>query len=84
MNALAKWFEENGSARRKELFLKIRERFPNFSQTSLSQYSKGKRIPDREVAEIIAAFCGLDLRQIPFRYIHKPDDSQDLRDADYP
>lgn len=73
MNALSKWFNENGSEGRKALFEKIRERFPRFSQTSLSQYRTGKRVPEREIAEIIASFIGVPLEAIPYRYVHIPE-----------
>ncbi len=72
MNVLARWIETNGTQGRKALFLRIKETFPRFTQTSLSQYIKAKRIPSREIAEIISQFTGLLLEDIPYRYVNKP------------
>lgn len=72
MNALTKWFQENGSESRKALLQRIKAKYPRFTQTSLSQYSHNKRVPAREIAEMIAEFTGLALADIPHRYIHKP------------
>jgi hypothetical protein len=72
MNALAEWMEKKNSHARKALFLKIKERFPRFTQTSLSQYIKEKRIPSHEIAQIISEFTGLPLEVIAYRYVNKP------------
>ena len=72
MNALAKWIESNGSQKRKALFLRIKASFPRFTQTSLSQYKKGKRIPPYDIAVAMAEFTGLPLEEIPYRYVNKP------------
>ncbi len=72
MKALAKWITENGSEGRKALFLKIKEKFPRFTQTSLSHYINKKRIPERIMAEIIAEFIGVPLEEIPYRYVYRP------------
>ena len=74
MNPLDRWFKEHGSQARKALFLKIKETFPAFSQTSLTQYAKEKRIPEKQIAAIIAEFIGVPLEEIPYRYVHKPAD----------
>jgi hypothetical protein len=73
MNELNKWINENGTQGRQALFEKIKKQRPGFTQTGLSYYINGKRIPDREMAEIIAKFIGVPLEAIPHRYTHIPE-----------
>ncbi|MDD3493421.1 MAG: helix-turn-helix transcriptional regulator [Candidatus Thermoplasmatota archaeon] len=72
MNALAEWLQENGAAGRRQLFEALKREFPKFSQTSISQYKHGKRLPDRRKAEIIAEILGVNIDSIPHRLIHRP------------
>jgi hypothetical protein len=72
MNVLTDWLKENGVEGRKLLFEALKEEFPRFSQTSLSQYKLGKRLPDKKKAEIIAKIIGVAVESIPHRVTHWP------------
>ena len=72
MDALKNWLEKNGPAGRKRLLEALRENYPLITSTSITHYSLGKRIPDKEKAEIIARIIEVPLSSIPYRVTHIP------------
>jgi hypothetical protein len=69
---LKQWIEQSGTEGRRRLFEAIKFKFPGFSQVSLTNYIHGQRIPELEVAEIIAQVTGIPIFLLPFRFVNKP------------
>ena len=76
MDSLKKWYGDHGVVGRRVLYGAIKDRFPGFTQTALSNYFNGKRVPDLEVATIISETTGIPLYKLSFRYTHKPGNGQ--------
>lgn len=76
MDSLKKWYGDHGVVGRRILYGAIKGRFPGFTQTALSNYFNGKRIPDLKVATIISETTGIPLHKLSFRYTHKPGNGQ--------
>jgi hypothetical protein len=75
VKTLREWIEREGTAGRRRLFESVKAEVPTFSQTSLTNYIQGKRIPDFEIAQIISRFTGIPLFLLSFRFLHKSRDS---------
>jgi hypothetical protein len=72
MQPLKEWIEQEGSEGRRRLFEAIKLKYPKFTQVSLTNYIHGQRIPEFEVAQIIAQVTGIPLFRLAFRYTNKP------------
>lgn len=60
MITLMRWLEKNGSQGRKALYEKIKEHYPRFTQTSLSQYLRGRDLtPSLELESLPILECHL-------------------------
>lgn len=73
MMTLSQWIEREGTAGRRRLFEAIRAKYPNFTQTSLTNYIKGQRVPDFALAQIVSEVTGIPLFLLSFRFRYKPD-----------
>lgn len=73
MMTLSQWIEREGTEGRRRLFEAIREKYPKFSQTSLTNYIKGQRVPDFAMAQIVSQVTGIPIFLLSFRLIHRPD-----------
>jgi hypothetical protein len=71
MPTLKKWIDQEGSEGRQRLFKAIKEKYPNFTQVSLTNYIHGQRMPEFELAQIIAQVTGIPIFLLPFRYMNK-------------
>jgi hypothetical protein len=74
MNSLQVWLRRANSIERAELLEAVREKFPRFSNASITQYAHGDRIPDITIAQIISGVTGIPLSEIAYRYVHIPND----------
>jgi hypothetical protein len=72
MPTLKKWIDREGSEGRQRLFKAIKVKYPNFTQVSLTNYIHGQRMPEFELAQIIAQVTGIPIFLLPFRYMNKP------------
>lgn len=73
MMTLSQWIEREGSEGRRRIFEAIKAKYPNFTQTSLTNYIKGQRVPDFAMAQIVSQVTGIPIFLLSFRFIHKPD-----------
>jgi hypothetical protein len=78
MVILNQWIEREGSEGRRRLFGAIKAKYPSFTQASLTNYIKGQRVPDFEVAQIVSQVTGIPIFLLSFRFTHKPDDQKNL------
>lgn len=69
---LKQWIDHKGTEGRRRLFEAIKDRFPGFTQVSLTNYIQGQRVPDFEVARIISRVTGIPIFLLPFRFVHRP------------
>ena len=69
---LKEWIEREGTEGRRRLYEAIKARHPGFTQVSLTNYIQGQRIPDYNIATIIAQVTKIPIFLLPFRFIHKP------------
>jgi len=69
---LKQWIEREGTGGRRRLFEAIKAEYPSFTQASLTNYIQGQRIPDYEVANIMAQITGIPVFLLSFRFINKP------------
>jgi hypothetical protein len=72
MVELREWIQREGSEGRKKLFEAIKEKYPGFTQVSLTNYIQGQRVPDYNIAMIISRVTSIPIFLLPFRFIHKP------------
>ena len=72
MVELREWIQREGVEGRKRLFTAIKEKYPGFTQVSLTNYIQGQRIPDYNIAKIISRVTNIPIFLLPFRFIHKP------------
>lgn len=72
MVELRQWIEREGSEGRKRLYEAIREKYPGFTQVSLTNYIQGQRVPEYDVARIISRVTNIPIFLLPFRFIHRP------------
>ncbi len=72
MVELREWIQREGSEGRKKLFAAIKEKYPGFTQVSLTNYIRGQRVPDYNIARIISRVTNIPIFLLPFRFIHKP------------
>ncbi len=70
MKALSEWIKAYGTEGRRKLFHAIKAEYPTFTQTSLTNYLKGQRIPEMDVALIISRETGIPLDRLSWRYVH--------------
>ena len=76
MKALKQWIDQEGTEGRRRLFEAIKAEIPRFSQVSLSNYIHGERIPDFEIAQIIAKVTSIPIFLLSFRFVHKSPGSE--------
>lgn len=69
--ALRKWIELEGTEGRRRLFEAIKAQYPSFTQTSLTNYIQGQRVPDFEVAQIISEVTRIPIFLLPFRFTNR-------------
>ncbi len=69
---LRQWIEEEGTEGRRRLFVAIKEKYPRFTQVSLTNYIQGQRVPDFDMAQIISQVTGIPIFLLSFRFVHKP------------
>jgi len=72
MDKLSQWVELEGTEGRRRLFKALRAKYPKFSQVRMTDYIKGQRIPDFEIAQIIAQVTGIPIFLLTFRFVHRP------------
>jgi hypothetical protein len=72
MQALKEWIQREGSRGRRRLFEAIKACHPGFTQVSLTNYIKGQRIPDYQIANIISQVTSIPIFLLSFRFVHKP------------
>ena len=81
-NLLKAWCNKKGRGSWTQLYNAIRAEHPTFTQSLLTEYISARRLPQYEVAKIIARETGIPLTQLGFKYIHVPGSpgelSQDL------
>ena len=76
---LKQWIDLEGTAGRRRLFEAIKAEYPSFTQASLTNYIRGQRTPDFEVAQIISKVTTIPVFLLSFRFINKPgSDNQKL------
>ena len=68
---LKKWIALEGTEGRRRLFEAIKNDYPSFTQTSLTNYIQGQRTPDFEVAQIISKVTQIPIFLLSFRFINK-------------
>ncbi|MFA4902742.1 MAG: hypothetical protein WC600_08355 [Desulfobaccales bacterium] len=73
MVELREWIQREGSEGRKKLFAAIKDKYPGFTQVSLTNYIQGQRIPDYNIAKIISRVTNIPVFLLPFRFIHRPE-----------
>jgi hypothetical protein len=81
MKILREWIEQEGTSGRRRLYNAIKSKFPRFSQVSLTNYLHGQRIPDYEIAAIISQVTGIPIFLLPFRFTHRPENTESLPEA---
>ncbi len=69
---LKQWIEQEGTMGRRRLFEAIKERYPKFTQVSLTNYIQGQRIPHFEIAQIISQVTSIPIFLLSFRFVNKP------------
>jgi len=69
---LQKWIEREGTEGRRRLYEAIKAEYPSFTQASLTNYIRGQRIPEFEVANIMSKVTGIPIFLFSFRFINKP------------
>jgi hypothetical protein len=69
--ALQKWIEQEGKEGRRRLYEAIKAEHPSFTQASLTNYIRGQRIPDFEMAQIISKVTTIPIFLLSFRFINK-------------
>jgi len=72
MVKLREWIKREGVIGRKKLFAAIKEKYPGFTQVSLTNYIQGQRIPSYDIAKIISRVTNIPIFFLSFRFIHKP------------
>ena len=75
MKALKQWIDREGTGGRRRLFEAIKTEIPTFTQVSLTNYIHGVRIPDFEIAQIIAKVTSIPIFLLSFRFVHKSPES---------
>jgi hypothetical protein len=63
----AHWEALKGNEGRRRLFEAIKERYPKFTQVSLTNYIRGQRIPELQIAQIISEVTGIPIFLLNFR-----------------
>jgi hypothetical protein len=63
----ALWEALKGNEGRRRLFEAIKERYPKFTQVSLTNYIRGQRIPELQIAQIISEVTGIPIFLLHFR-----------------
>ncbi len=76
---LKQWIEREGTGGRRRLFEAIKAEYPSFTQASLTNYIRGQRIPDFEVAQIIAKVTAIPVFLLSFRFINNPGGKRDIQ-----
>lgn len=76
MKVLREWIDQEGPEGRRRLFEAIKAKYPGFSQVSLTNYLQGQRVPDFDIANIIAQVTGIPIFLLPFRFIHRPGNTE--------
>jgi hypothetical protein len=76
MKVLKEWIDQEGSEGRRRLFEAIKAKHPGFTQVSLTNYLQGQRVPDYDIANIIAQVTGIPIFLLSFRFVHRPGDTQ--------
>jgi hypothetical protein len=71
VKALKQWIDREGTEGRRRLFEAIKAEIPTFSQVSLTNYIQEVRIPDFEIAQIIAKVTNIPIFLLSFRFVHK-------------
>jgi len=69
---LKSWIREQGRDGRRLLFEAIKAEYPGFTQVSLTNYIQGQRIPEFDLAKIIADVTGIPIFLLPFRFVNNP------------
>jgi hypothetical protein len=72
MNILQEWIDREGTYGRRRLFKAIKAKYPGFTQVSLTNYLKGQRIPDYDIAMIISQVTEIPIFLLPFRFTNNP------------
>ena len=78
MKVLREWIDQEGPEGRRRIFEAIKAKYPGFSQVSLTNYLQGQRVPDYDIANIIAQVTGIPIFLLPFRFIHRPGNTEEL------
>ncbi len=73
MKALNQWIEKEGTRGRRRLFEAIKERYPKFTQVSLTNYIQGQRVPDFDITQIISQVTGIPISLLSFRFVYRPE-----------
>jgi len=73
---LKEWINQEGTEGRKRLLEAIRAKLPDFSHAGLTQYINGARIPDYEIAQVIADTTGIPIFLLAFRFVNRPGDKK--------
>ena len=73
---LQQWIEQEGAEGRRRLFAAIKAEYPKFTQVGLTNYIRGHRIPEYQIAEIISKVTGIPIFLISFRYVNKPGEAE--------
>jgi hypothetical protein len=68
---LKEWIKQEGRAGRRQLFEAIKAEFPSFTQVSLTNYIRGQRVPDFEIAKIISKVTNIPIFLLPWRFINR-------------
>jgi hypothetical protein len=68
---LQQWIEQEGTVGRRRLFEAIKAEFPTFTQVRLTNYIKGHRIPDFEIAKIISEITKIPISLLSWRFTNK-------------
>jgi transcriptional regulator with XRE-family HTH domain len=72
MKVLREWIDQEGPEGRRLLFEAIKAKHPGFTQVSLTNYLQGQRVPDYDIADIIAQVTGIPIFLLSFRFLHRP------------
>jgi hypothetical protein len=81
MNTIKEWVSREGRSGRQKLAQTIKSSFPRTSEQSISNYIHGQRTMPYEIALIFSEICGIPLSRLPYRYVHRPDPLDALRDG---
>ncbi|RJR35214.1 MAG: hypothetical protein C4567_14820 [Deltaproteobacteria bacterium] len=68
---LKEWIKREGAAGRRRVFDAIKAKYPSFTQVSLTNYIKGQRIPDFEIAKIISEVTKIPIFLLSWRFVNK-------------